>query len=87
MKIEGQGGGGDRVMAKIGPAPVRDVLLSLLEGSRYRFRHAPARCQIRKRLIALVLSPAWLAMLQSRPRQHGLLRMKRRRPTKASGED
>jgi hypothetical protein len=37
MKIEGPSGSADRVTAKIGPAPVRDVLLSLLEGSRYDF--------------------------------------------------
>ena len=37
MRIEGLGGSADRVTAKIGPAPVRDVLLSLLEGSRYDF--------------------------------------------------
>jgi hypothetical protein len=38
IRIENAGGsGGDRVAAKIGPAPVRDVLLSLLEGSRYDF--------------------------------------------------
>jgi hypothetical protein len=38
LKIETVGGaGGERVAAKIGPASVRDVLLSLLEGSRYDF--------------------------------------------------
>jgi hypothetical protein len=38
VRIENSGGsGGDRVAAKIGPAPVRDVLLSLLQGSRYDF--------------------------------------------------
>jgi hypothetical protein len=38
MRIESTGGtGGERVAAKIGPAPVRDVLLSLLEGSRFDF--------------------------------------------------
>jgi len=37
MKIEGSSGSADRVTAKIGPAPVRDVLLSLLEGSRFDF--------------------------------------------------
>ncbi len=37
MKIDGPSGSADRVSAKIGPAPVRDVLLSLLEGSRYDF--------------------------------------------------
>jgi hypothetical protein len=38
LKIETVGGaGGERVAAKIGPASVRDVLLSLLQGSRYDF--------------------------------------------------
>ncbi len=37
IKIEGPSGSADRVTAKIGPAPVRDVLLSLLEGSRFDF--------------------------------------------------
>jgi hypothetical protein len=38
VKIENSGGSAaDRVAAKIGPAPVRDVLLSLLQGSRYDF--------------------------------------------------
>lgn len=37
IKMEGLTGGADRVTAKIGPAPVRDVLLSLLEGSKYDF--------------------------------------------------
>jgi len=37
-KIETVGGpGGERVAAKIGPASVRDVLVTLLEGSRYDF--------------------------------------------------
>jgi len=38
LKVESVGGaGGERVAATIGPASVRDVLLSLLEGSRYDF--------------------------------------------------
>jgi hypothetical protein len=38
VKIETAGGaGGERVAATIGPASVRDVLLSLLQGSRYDF--------------------------------------------------
>lgn len=38
IKIETQGGpSGDRVAAKIGPAPVKEVLLSLLQGSRYDY--------------------------------------------------
>jgi hypothetical protein len=38
IKIETQGGpSGDRVAAKIGPAPTREVLLSLLQGSRYDY--------------------------------------------------
>ncbi|MCU1311817.1 MAG: hypothetical protein JWO20_2942 [Candidatus Angelobacter sp.] len=38
LRIESTGGtGGERVAAKIGPASVRDVLLSLLQGSRYDF--------------------------------------------------
>ncbi|HUS19636.1 MAG TPA: hypothetical protein VMZ25_08290 [Terriglobales bacterium] len=38
IKIETIGGpSGDRVAARIGPAPVRDVLLSLLQGSQYDF--------------------------------------------------
>jgi hypothetical protein len=38
IKIETVGGpNGDRVAAKIGPAPVRSVLLSLLQGSRYDY--------------------------------------------------
>lgn len=37
IKIEGPSASADRVTAKIGPAPVRDVLLSLLEGSRFDF--------------------------------------------------
>lgn len=38
IKIETQGGpSGDRVAAKIGPAPAKEVLLSLLQGSRYDY--------------------------------------------------
>ncbi len=37
MKVDGPSASADRVTAKIGPAPVRDVLLSLLEGSRLDF--------------------------------------------------
>ncbi len=38
IKIETIGGpSGDRVAARIGPAPVRSVLLSLLQGSRYDY--------------------------------------------------
>ncbi|HWK31826.1 MAG TPA: hypothetical protein VNR20_07025 [Terriglobales bacterium] len=38
IKIESQGGpSGDRVAAKIGPAPAKEVLLSLLQGSRYDY--------------------------------------------------
>lgn len=38
IKIETVGGpNGDRVAAKIGPAPARDVLLSLVQGSRYDY--------------------------------------------------
>jgi hypothetical protein len=38
VKIEVPSGpGGDRVAAKIGPAPLRSVLLSLLQGSRYDY--------------------------------------------------
>jgi hypothetical protein len=56
IKIEGAGGGGDRIMAKIGPAPVRDVLLSLLEGSRYDFAILGAEADAQK-IDRLVLSP------------------------------
>ncbi|MCU1286561.1 MAG: hypothetical protein JWO13_2911 [Acidobacteriales bacterium] len=38
VRIESSGGmGGDRIAAQIGPAPVRDVLLTLFQGSRYDF--------------------------------------------------
>lgn len=38
IKIETMGGpSGDRVAARIGPAPVRDVILSLVQGSQYDF--------------------------------------------------
>jgi hypothetical protein len=38
IRIESTGGGGgDRMSAQIGPAPARDVLLTLLQGSRYDF--------------------------------------------------
>ncbi len=38
LRIEAQGGpSGDRVAARIGPAPVRDVLVSLLDGSRFDY--------------------------------------------------
>ena len=38
VKIETQGGpSGERVAAKIGPAPLRNVLLSLLQGARYDY--------------------------------------------------
>jgi len=38
IKIETVGGpSGDRVAARIGPAPVRDVILSLVQGSQYDF--------------------------------------------------
>jgi hypothetical protein len=56
IRIEGGSGGSDRVMAKIGPAPVRDVLLSLLEGSRYDFAMLGSPTDPQK-VDRLVLSP------------------------------
>jgi hypothetical protein len=37
VPIEGRLDGDERVAAKIGPAPMRDVLLTLLQGSHYSF--------------------------------------------------
>jgi len=56
IRVEGASGGSERVTAKIGPAPVRDVLLSLLEGSRYDFAMLGAATDP-QRVERLVLSP------------------------------
>jgi len=74
------------MMAQIGPAPVRDVLLSLLEGSRYDFAMLGS-VQIRKKIDRLVLSPRMAGNAPVRPRQHGLLRMKRPAPNHVREDD
>jgi hypothetical protein len=56
LRIEGASGSGERVTAKIGPAPVRDVLLSLLEGSKYDFAMLGSANDPQK-VERLVLSP------------------------------
>jgi hypothetical protein len=56
MKIEGSSGSAERVTAKIGPASVRDVLLSLLEGSKYDFAMLGSVTDP-QRVERLVLSP------------------------------
>ena len=49
IKIETQGGpSGDRVAAKIGPAPAKEVLLSLLQGSRYDYVMLGSLTQLRR---------------------------------------